>query len=260
MALVHERDRRLRRRIDRAKDLMLAEAAVAGPRREPIPEDVRREVFRRDGGRCAVCGEDEPAPVRPRDPGGAWAGPRPPRTSSCCARRATATRAPPSRERRGGPGRRDPGVDARPRRPAARDRAGGPRRRGRPHPGRRPQHPGSPALRGDRPAPDAARAAGRRARGLRGRPARLVRREPAALRRPPGDRRRRDRPGGAPPVRHPPGLGPVPGRRPGAAGAHRRVDPDLPPGPGSATWARRRTAWARRCSPTWARGSASWRA
>ena len=57
MALVHERERRLRRRIDRAKDMMLVEAA-GGPRREPIPEDVRREVFRRDGGRCAVCGAD----------------------------------------------------------------------------------------------------------------------------------------------------------------------------------------------------------
>ena len=32
MALVHERDRRLRRRIDRAKDLMLAEAADARAR------------------------------------------------------------------------------------------------------------------------------------------------------------------------------------------------------------------------------------
>jgi len=59
MALVHERDRRLRRRIERAKDMMIADAETAGPRREPIPEDVRREVFRRDGGRCAVCGIDE---------------------------------------------------------------------------------------------------------------------------------------------------------------------------------------------------------
>lgn len=58
MALVHERERRLRRRIDRAKDMMAAEDAT-GPRREPIPEDVRREVFRRDGGRCAACGTDE---------------------------------------------------------------------------------------------------------------------------------------------------------------------------------------------------------
>jgi len=59
MALVHERERRLRRRIDRARDLMLAEEADTGPRRVPIPEDVKRDVFRRDGGRCAVCGSDE---------------------------------------------------------------------------------------------------------------------------------------------------------------------------------------------------------
>jgi hypothetical protein len=59
-ALVHERDRRLRRRIERAQDLLAAEAAAEeGPRREPIPEEVRREVFRRDGGRCAVCGSAE---------------------------------------------------------------------------------------------------------------------------------------------------------------------------------------------------------
>jgi hypothetical protein len=59
MALVHERERRLRRRIERAKDMMVADGEPAGPRREPIPEDVRREVFRRDGGRCVVCGVDE---------------------------------------------------------------------------------------------------------------------------------------------------------------------------------------------------------
>lgn len=59
LALVHERDRRLRRRIERARDLMIAEEQSAGPRREPISEDVRREVFRRDGGCCASCGTDE---------------------------------------------------------------------------------------------------------------------------------------------------------------------------------------------------------
>lgn len=59
MALVHERERRRRRRIDRAVDMMLAEDQAAGPRREAISEDVRREVFRRDGGRCAACGSDE---------------------------------------------------------------------------------------------------------------------------------------------------------------------------------------------------------
>ena len=58
-ALVHERERRLRRRIERAQDLMAAGAEASGPRREPINEDVRREVFRRDGGRCASCGSPE---------------------------------------------------------------------------------------------------------------------------------------------------------------------------------------------------------
>ncbi len=59
MALVHDRERRLRRRIERAKDMMVAGAEAASPRREPIPEDLRREVFRRDGGRCNACGADE---------------------------------------------------------------------------------------------------------------------------------------------------------------------------------------------------------
>jgi 5-methylcytosine-specific restriction endonuclease McrA len=59
MALVHERERRRRRRIDRALDMMVADSRAAGPRREGVPEEVRREVFRRDGGRCARCGSDE---------------------------------------------------------------------------------------------------------------------------------------------------------------------------------------------------------
>ena len=56
-ALLLDRERRRRRRIERALDL--ARAGEAGPRREPLPEDVRREVFRRDGGRCVACGSDE---------------------------------------------------------------------------------------------------------------------------------------------------------------------------------------------------------
>lgn len=59
MALVLERERRHRRRIERAKDAMHADAEPGGPRRAGIPEDVRRAVFRRDGGRCAECGSDE---------------------------------------------------------------------------------------------------------------------------------------------------------------------------------------------------------
>jgi len=58
MALALERERRRRRRIDRALDAMSAEGAPAS-RREPIPESVRRQVFRRDAGRCAACGSEE---------------------------------------------------------------------------------------------------------------------------------------------------------------------------------------------------------
>jgi HNH endonuclease len=59
MALVLERERLRRRRIERAKDAMHAETEPAGARRTGIPEDVRRAVFRRDGGRCTDCGSDE---------------------------------------------------------------------------------------------------------------------------------------------------------------------------------------------------------
>jgi len=59
LALALERDRRRRRRIDRALDAMGAERRAAGPRREPVPEAVRRQVFRRDGGRCVACGSEE---------------------------------------------------------------------------------------------------------------------------------------------------------------------------------------------------------
>lgn len=54
LALLLERERRKRRRIERALDLMHA-GEPDGPRREPIPEEVRRAVFRRDGGRCVRC-------------------------------------------------------------------------------------------------------------------------------------------------------------------------------------------------------------
>ena len=49
--------RRRERRLEAAHDLMQAQAASA--RREPIPEAVRRLVFRRDGGRCVRCGTGE---------------------------------------------------------------------------------------------------------------------------------------------------------------------------------------------------------
>jgi hypothetical protein len=49
--------RRRERRLEAARDLLHAEAGAG--RREPIPEAVRRLVFRRDGGRCVRCGQDE---------------------------------------------------------------------------------------------------------------------------------------------------------------------------------------------------------
>jgi 5-methylcytosine-specific restriction endonuclease McrA len=58
LALILERERRKRRQIQRAKDMMIAESD-AERRREPIPEDVKRIVFRRDGGRCVSCGSNE---------------------------------------------------------------------------------------------------------------------------------------------------------------------------------------------------------
>jgi 5-methylcytosine-specific restriction endonuclease McrA len=53
-ALLLERERKKRRQIERAVDLMRA-GVPEGPRREPISEEVRRAVFRRDGGRCVRC-------------------------------------------------------------------------------------------------------------------------------------------------------------------------------------------------------------
>lgn len=55
LALVRERERRDRRRLERAHAAL---AADAGPlsRRVPIPRAVRQAVFERDAGRCVQCG------------------------------------------------------------------------------------------------------------------------------------------------------------------------------------------------------------
>lgn len=58
-ALLEDRERRKRRRIERAMDLMAAERSGERERREPIGEALRREIFRRDGGRCVACGSAE---------------------------------------------------------------------------------------------------------------------------------------------------------------------------------------------------------
>lgn len=64
-ALLVKRERDKNRTLQHARDVMAAEAGTgvdgmpSGRRREPIPEEVRRFVFRRDGGRCQQCGSQE---------------------------------------------------------------------------------------------------------------------------------------------------------------------------------------------------------
>ena len=59
LALIRERERRARRRLDGARAALARERTAAGaPRRERISADVRRAVFERDGGRCVACGSD----------------------------------------------------------------------------------------------------------------------------------------------------------------------------------------------------------
>ncbi|MGX6449811.1 HNH endonuclease [Patulibacter sp. S7RM1-6] len=55
VALVRERDRRRRRRLERAHAALVAEDDDVS-RRDPIPREVRRAVWQRDGGRCVACG------------------------------------------------------------------------------------------------------------------------------------------------------------------------------------------------------------
>ncbi len=56
-ALVLQRERRLQQKLHTARSLMRAEEA-GRPTRTPIPSDLRRAVFERDGGCCVECGSN----------------------------------------------------------------------------------------------------------------------------------------------------------------------------------------------------------
>lgn len=57
LALVRDRERKAKRRLERAHTVLNAEQSLQR-RRESIPRELRRAVFQRDGGRCRQCGAD----------------------------------------------------------------------------------------------------------------------------------------------------------------------------------------------------------
>lgn len=57
LALLRDRERKEQRKLDRAHMLLKADQAPQ-QRREPVPREIRRAVFERDGGRCRQCGSN----------------------------------------------------------------------------------------------------------------------------------------------------------------------------------------------------------
>lgn len=57
--LAWDRVRRQDARVDRLRQIRAAEEAVAGARRERIPEEVRLFAWTRDEGRCVRCGAED---------------------------------------------------------------------------------------------------------------------------------------------------------------------------------------------------------
>jgi 5-methylcytosine-specific restriction endonuclease McrA len=54
LALVFERERKRQRKLERAHAALQQDESI--PRREPVPREVRLEVWERDGGKCVECG------------------------------------------------------------------------------------------------------------------------------------------------------------------------------------------------------------